>query len=249
MHAVAFGGGQHFQQRACLIEPPATGRNGNTIHKDIEAAEHCDANPLWRHALSVSICHRLAQRHRVAHGCAFHGDYTVIPRHAGAQLADRLVCAHIRDLHATRDGVARSYGRSEGPIHIEKDRSRPGKLLSGDGIEDGTCYATLDDDLSEAGGFRGLEVVVERVAISTDSVKRAMSLSVTVRDISAVAPTTGAPSGQAVSIWRSQPMRSTQSQAPRCDPRPAPAAAQLPGSGLQSTHRESSAPSGHLCRA
>ena len=54
VHSVALGQRQQFQQRARLVEPPDTGRNANTVHKDIEAAQHSDTNLLRRHAFSVS---------------------------------------------------------------------------------------------------------------------------------------------------------------------------------------------------
>jgi len=54
VHSVALGQGQQFQQRARLVEPPDAGRNDGLIDLNIEAAQHRDANPLWRHALSVS---------------------------------------------------------------------------------------------------------------------------------------------------------------------------------------------------
>ena len=54
VHAVALSESQQFQQRACLAEPPGTRRNCNAVDVDVEAAQHPDADSLWRHALSVS---------------------------------------------------------------------------------------------------------------------------------------------------------------------------------------------------
>ena len=60
---VALGQRQQFQQRARLVEPPDSGRNGNTVDTDIEAAQHPDSNVLRRHAFSVSPSVLLGRDH------------------------------------------------------------------------------------------------------------------------------------------------------------------------------------------
>jgi hypothetical protein len=84
------------------------------------------------------------------------------------QLRYGLVGADFSDFHPASDRVTGPNWSGEVPIDIQKDSSGFRQFLCDNCIEDRARNAALHNDLSESGGARRLEVVVQWITITAD---------------------------------------------------------------------------------